>query len=96
MYGEIITIGNELTSGRILDLNAWYAAGRLTAAGLCVTRITTVGDEDKMVVAVLKAALETSNFIIVTGGLGSTDDDITNEIVADALKRKLLPKNRRS
>ncbi len=45
MYGEIITIGNELISGKILDLNAWYAAARLTASGLKVTRITTVGDD---------------------------------------------------
>ena len=45
MYGEIITTGNELTSGKTQDLNSWYAAGRLTASGLRVTRITTVGDD---------------------------------------------------
>ena len=89
MYGEIITIGNELISGRILDLNAWYAAGRLTASGLRVTRITTVGDDPKRLSEALKSSLKESRFVIVTGGLGSTEDDMTNEIVASALNRPL-------
>ena len=89
MYGEIITIGNELVSGRVLDQNSWYAAGRLTASGLRVSRITSVGDNHKTVSAALKKAVEESHFVIITGGLGSTDDDITNEIVADALNRPL-------
>ncbi len=89
MYGEIITIGNELISGKILDLNAWYAAGRLTASGLKVTRITTVGDDPDSAAKALKKAVTESQFVIVTGGLGSTEDDITNEIVAKALNRPL-------
>ena len=89
MYGEIITIGDELTSGRTLNLNGWYAAGRLTAAGLKVTRITSVGDNYPMVAEALERALENSRFIIVTGGLGSTQDDKTSEIVAKALNRPL-------
>jgi nicotinamide-nucleotide amidase len=89
MDGEIITIGNELASGRTLDLNSWYAAGRLTASGLRVKRITSVGDDYKMVSAALTKALELSHFVIVTGGLGSTDDDMTNEIVAKVLNRPL-------
>lgn len=89
MRGEIITIGNELVSGRTLDLNAWYAAGRLAACGMTVTRITTVGDHPKRAVAILREAVKKSNFIIVTGGLGSTEDDITSEIVAKALDREL-------
>lgn len=89
MHGEIITIGNELVSGRTLDLNAWYAAGRLAACGLTVTRITTVGDHPERAVALLREALEHSGFVIVTGGLGSTEDDVTSEIVAEALGRPL-------
>ncbi|GAG52640.1 unnamed protein product, partial [marine sediment metagenome] len=87
MYGEIITIGNELISGRILDLNAWYAAGRLTASGLRVIRITSVGDDVERASQALREAVEESLFVIVTGGLGSTEDDMTSEIVAEALKR---------
>jgi len=89
MYGEIITIGNELISGRIVDVNAWYAAGRLTASGLKVTRITTVGDDPDRVSKALMRAVNESLFVIVTGGLGSTEDDITNQIVAEALNRPL-------
>ena len=89
MRGEIITIGNELVSGRVVDLNAWYAAGRLTASGLSVTRVTTVGDDTESLSKALIDALAESHFVIVTGGLGSTEDDITNEIAAQALKRPL-------
>lgn len=89
MFGEIITIGDELISGRTLDQNARYAAGRLTASGLCVARITSVGDDHKMVSKTISTALESSRFVIVTGGLGPTDDDMTNEIVASALNRSL-------
>ena len=89
MHGEIITIGNELISGRTLNLNGWYAAGRLTASGLKVTEIATVGDEPVEVTKALIAAVEKSGFVIVTGGLGSTEDDMTNQIVAEALDRPL-------
>ena len=89
MHGEVITIGNELISGRILDLNAWYAAGRLTASGLRVTRITTVGDDPERLSRALKRAVEQSLFVIATGGLGSTEDDMTNDIVAKTLNRPL-------
>ncbi|MCG6879144.1 MAG: CinA family nicotinamide mononucleotide deamidase-related protein [Deltaproteobacteria bacterium] len=85
MHGEIITIGNELVSGRTQDLNSWYAAGRLTASGLKVTRVTSVGDDEKRTGEALKRALNSSRFVIVTGGLGSTTDDMTCEIAANAL-----------
>ncbi len=89
MHGEIITVGNELISGRTPDLNAWYAAGRLTASGLRVTRITSVGDDHRMLAEALTRSLADSRFVIITGGLGSTEDDITNEIAARALDRPL-------
>jgi nicotinamide-nucleotide amidase len=94
MYGKIITIGSELTSGKTLDLNSWYAAGRLTASGLHVTRIISVGDDYDQAAEALKKAVETSRFVIVTGGLGATDDDRTNEIISKALNRPLCLDNR--
>ncbi len=87
--GEIITIGNELVSGRTRDINSCYIAGRLTAIGVQVIKITSVGDEYEMVSEAIKKAINRADFIIVTGGLGSTKDDITNEIVAKALNRPL-------
>ncbi|MBW1861336.1 MAG: competence/damage-inducible protein A [Deltaproteobacteria bacterium] len=89
MHAEIITIGNEIISGRILDLNARYVAGRLTVSGLRVTRITTVDDNLKTVSKALKEAVKESRIVIVTGGLGSTEDDMTGEIAAKALNRPL-------
>jgi len=93
MRGEIITIGNELTSGRTIDVNSCYAAEMLTAAGLEVLSITSVGDNHEMVSVTLREAMQRSEFIIVTGGLGSTDDDITNEIVAEVLESPLVLDN---
>ena len=89
MLGEIITIGDELISGRVVDINAWYAAGKLTASGLAVTKVTTVGDDFESVSTALMEAIRHVDFVIVTGGLGSTEDDQTNQIVASALKRPL-------
>ncbi|MDY6971942.1 MAG: CinA family nicotinamide mononucleotide deamidase-related protein [Thermodesulfobacteriota bacterium] len=94
MYGEIITIGNELIAGRTLDSNSCYAAGRLASSGLSVTRITSIGDDHRAVSEALTTAVKASRFVIVTGGLGSTSDDITNEIVAEALNRPLSPDRR--
>ncbi|MEW6664597.1 MAG: CinA family nicotinamide mononucleotide deamidase-related protein [Thermodesulfobacteriota bacterium] len=89
MQVEIITIGDELTSGRVLDLNACYAALRLTTSGLRVTRVTTVGDDPGRVAEAVRAAIKESRFVIITGGLGSTQDDLTNQTAADALRRPL-------
>jgi len=89
MHGEIITIGNELVSGKTQDLNSWYAAARLTASGLKVIRVTSVGDDEKRTGDALRRALHSSRFVIVTGGLGSTTDDMTCEIAANALNRPL-------
>ncbi|MFC1883351.1 competence/damage-inducible protein A [Thermodesulfobacteriota bacterium] len=89
MRGEIITIGDELLSGKTLDLNARYAAERLTASGLHVERITSVGDDHDALEEAINNALRNSLFIIATGGLGSTKDDITNQIVAKTIGRPL-------
>ncbi len=89
MHGEIITIGDELISGKIMDLNARYAAGRLTSVGFWITCITTVGDNEETVSKALFAALSTASFIIITGGLGPTDDDMTNQFVSSTLNRIL-------
>ncbi len=87
---EIITIGNELISGKTVDINSSYCAQRLTAVGIDVLRITSVGDDFETVSDVLKKAIKETDFVIITGGLGSTKDDITNEIVSKALNIPLV------
>jgi len=87
MIGEIIAIGDELTSGRILNTTSYFAAGQLFAAGHEVTAMTTIGDDPKLIGNTLLASLARADFVIVTGGLGVTSDDLTTEAVADALER---------
>ncbi len=85
MQGEIIATGAELISGRVADFNARYAARRLYEAGISVQRITIIGDEPPLFRELLLRALGRSRFIIITGGLGATDDDLTAPAAAEAL-----------
>jgi len=90
MQGEIITTGTELITGRVSDSNARYAARRLHEAGLAVQRITILGDQSPLFQEILAEGLARSQFIIITGGLGPTEDDITVAAAAHALNRRLL------
>lgn len=85
---EIISVGNELLIGKTLNTNASWMAKRLTALGLNVRRITTVGDNVEAISAALKESLQRKpDFLITTGGLGPTFDDKTLEGIAEALHR---------
>jgi nicotinamide-nucleotide amidase len=90
MYGEIIAIGDELVSGKVLNTTANFAANKLFAAGCQVTRITSIGDDPHDIEECLLAAIKRSEYVIITGGLGPTTDDITNEVTAKVLGRPLL------
>ena len=90
MIGEIIAIGDELTSGRILNSTSYFAASHLYAAGHEIAAMATVGDEPQKIGKVLKQSIERADFVVVTGGLGPTSDDMTNEAVADALNRPTI------
>jgi len=87
MIGEIIAIGDELTSGRILNTNSRFAAGHLFTAGHEIVAMATVGDTAAEIGSALKRALDRAEFVIVIGGLGPTSDDLTNEAVSIALDR---------
>ena len=80
---EIVAIGNEVVSGLIQDSNSRFLSERLQAVGVNVTRITAVGDDQSTIRAVVQEALERVGIVIVTGGLGSTHDDITKTVLAD-------------
>jgi len=87
MIGEIIAIGDELTSGRILNTNSRFAAGHLFTAGHEIVAMATIPDTAAEIGNALKRALGRADFAIVIGGLGPTSDDCTNEAVSLALDR---------
>lgn len=91
MKGEIIAIGDELTSGRILNTTSGFAARKLFDAGYTIHAMSTIGDTPELIGEALLRAIGRVDFIIVTGGLGSTDDDLTNEAVSQALNRPTIP-----
>jgi nicotinamide-nucleotide amidase len=86
---EIISVGTELLLGEITDTNASYLAGQLPLLGIDLYWISQVGDNQARLVEVLKRAWQRSDFILITGGLGPTEDDLTREAVAEVLGEKL-------
>ncbi len=91
MQVEIIAIGDELTSGRILNTTSSFAARQLYEAGYEIYAMHTIGDTPTLIGEALKIAINRVDAVIVTGGLGATDDDLTNEAVSKALKRPTIP-----
>ncbi|TKB07936.1 CinA family nicotinamide mononucleotide deamidase-related protein [Desulforhopalus sp. IMCC35007] len=91
MKVEIIAIGDELTSGRILNTTSSFAARHLYEAGYDIYAMNTIGDSPILIGEALKQALSRADAVLVTGGLGTTDDDLTNEAVSKALNRPTMP-----
>ncbi len=87
MIGEIIAIGDELTTGRIPNTTSTFVARQLFAAGHEIYAMHTIGDTPDLIGEALKRAIKRVDFVIVTGGLGATTDDLTNEAVSRALDR---------
>lgn len=90
MKAEIIAVGTELLLGQIVDTNSAHIAQQLTTVGLDVNFKSTVGDNLERIKATLRSALNRSDFIITTGGIGPTLDDLTREAVAEVLGRPLV------
>ena len=82
MKAEIITIGDEILIGQIVDTNAAYIAQRLNAVGFVVNERSSVGDRAEQIVRSIEQSLERSDVVITTGGLGPTKDDITKTTLA--------------
>lgn len=79
MQAEIISIGDEILIGQILDSNSKWIARELNSLGVSVYQITTAQDDAKHIVEVLDHALKNVDIVILTGGLGPTKDDITKK-----------------
>ena len=86
---EVIAVGSELLTPTRLDTNSLFITERLNACGIAVRTKTVVGDSHADLAAVLKGALARVDLVVLTGGLGPTDDDVTREAVAAVLGRRL-------
>lgn len=85
MNGELVSIGSELLLGHIVDSNSAFLARELNALGVGVRYGSVVGDNPERMQEVLARALDRSDIVITSGGLGPTEDDLTREIVAKVL-----------
>jgi nicotinamide-nucleotide amidase len=90
MRAEIIATGSELLTGGVPDTNSLFLAEELMLLGLETVFKTVVGDDEKNMEEALKRALARVDAVIVTGGLGPTEDDITRKVVAKIAKKRLV------
>ena len=89
MQAEIVMIGTELLLGQIVDTNAAFLGQTLAENGINLFQKSTVGDNYDRIVRILNQALDRADVVLVSGGLGPTEDDITRECIADVTGRAL-------
>ena len=90
MRAEIITIGDELLIGQVVDTNSAWMAQRLNECGIEVLQVTSVHDERNHIVQALNDALSRADIVLTTGGLGPTKDDITKHVLCEYFRMKLV------
>ena len=90
MLAEIITIGDELLIGQVIDTNSAFIAKQLNKIGVSVYQITSVQDDKTHILKALKEAENNVDIIILTGGLGPTKDDITKKTIAEYFNDTLV------
>ncbi len=90
MTAEIITIGDELLIGQVIDTNSAWMATRLNELGISVKQITSISDNRCHILTALKEAAQRASVILITGGLGPTKDDITKETLCEYFDTKLV------
>ncbi len=89
MKAEILSIGTELLLGQIIDTNAAWLAEQLPMLGIDLFFISQVGDNRGRLTETLRAAINRSDLVICTGGLGPTEDDLTREAISDLLNEPM-------
>jgi nicotinamide-nucleotide amidase len=85
MRAEIVSVGTELLMGQITDTNAVAMSRSLAELGISLYRRTTVGDNHDRLLSALQAALQENDIVLTIGGLGPTEDDITRDVLAEAM-----------
>lgn len=91
MRAQIISIGDELLIGQVINTNAAFIANKLGAVGITVVRTLTVGDDEREILDAFASAYAAFDVVLVTGGLGPTHDDITRKVVCDFFSTNLVP-----
>lgn len=90
MKAEVIAIGSELLLGQIIDTNSSYIAKRLAESGIELAQTATVGDDLQRMKEVIREAINRSQIVITTGGIGPTEDDLTREAIAEVTEHPLI------
>jgi nicotinamide-nucleotide amidase len=90
MLCEIITIGDEILIGQIVDTNSAWMAQQLNELGIRVKQITSISDDKQHIIDALNEAQKRADIILITGGLGPTKDDITKHTLAEYFNAKLV------
>ncbi|GAP43144.1 Nicotinamide-nucleotide amidohydrolase PncC [bioreactor metagenome] len=88
MNAEIITIGDELLIGQVVDTNSAWMAEQLNLIGIRVVQITSISDQRKHILTTLKEASSRADIILISGGLGPTRDDITKTTLCEYFNTK--------
>ena len=91
MKAEIICVGTEILMGNIVNTNAAYISAGLASLGISCYYQTVVGDNDGRLEEVFKESANRADVVILSGGLGPTEDDLTKETVARSMGMKLVP-----
>ena len=91
MRAEIITIGDELLIGQVVDTNSAFMAQMLNDAGIELYQITSVHDDAAHIASAVMDAFSRADIVITTGGLGPTKDDITKHVLCNLMGGKLVP-----
>ena len=90
MIVELISVGTEILLGNIVNTNAAYLSEKCAQLGLSCYFQSVVGDNEERLSMVLKCAMDRSDIVILSGGLGPTEDDLTKEVAAKVCGRKLV------
>ena len=90
MQAHIITIGDEILVGQTVDTNSTFIAKKLNSIGVSVSEIQSIKDDKNHIVTSLEKALISNDIVIITGGLGPTNDDITKKILVEYFGDELI------
>ena len=90
MRAELIAVGTEILTGQIVNTNAQFLSEKFAELGIDVFFHTAVGDNEERLLSVLETARQRSNLVILCGGLGPTEDDLTKQTLAKFLNRDLV------